>query len=293
MKSIRNSLVVLLLLVFVGNINGFAQSIKDVKGAEDANKELREEASKKKEDAQKVKDKVGGAMNGASSVGQHGAEEIRKIKEKMKSVESDEERKELQEKLKKLKEGAKDVMKGDREDKVGDVKDGRSKPNEAMKDEMKKYKEKMKDASPEEHKELEAKMREIQKQRLEGKDVKGGTKDVKEKIEIKKDKAYSDLKGREYGNARATDAKKMIEKKEVDMANRDRFVASGKDRVSAAKTRVQADLDSGKINKEQAAEKLVKIANAKQRLKDYEARVQSSKKKLADHKSKVSDYIKN
>ena len=288
MKSIKISLVALLLLVFVGNSNGIAQTIKDVKGAEDANKELREEVSKKKEDAKKVTDKVGSAASGASSVGQHGTEEMTKIKEKIKSAESNEERMKLQEQLKQLKEGGKDVMKEERDDKVGDVKDGRSKPNSATMEAMRKYKEQMKDATPEERKDLEAKMREMQKQK-QSQEV----KDVKEKADRKKEEAYSDLKGRAYGNARATDAKKMIEKKEADMANRDRFVASGNDRVSAAKAKVQADLDSDKINAEQAAEKLAKIAKAEQSLKDYAARVKNSKKKLSDHKSTVSGYIKN
>ena len=39
--------------------------------------------------------------------------------------------------------------------------------------------------------------------------------------------------------------------------------------------------------------KLVKISKAEKSLKVYELRVSEGKKKLADHKSQVSDYIKN
>lgn len=287
MKSLRNSLLMLVLFVFVGNANGIAQtSIKDVKGATDTQKELRDEAAKKKEEAQKVKDKVGSATGDASSVSQASADEISKIKEKLAKTTNKNERKALLKDIERLEGGSMDEI----ADKVGDVKDGRSKPNEAMKDEMRKYKENLKDASPEERKELEAKMQELEKQKLEMKDE---VKDAKKEAAATEVKAYSDLKGREYGNARATDAKKMIEKKQADMVNRDQFVASGKDRVAAARTRVQTDLDSGKINKEQAAEKLAKIASAEKRLNAYQTRVNDSRQKLSDHKEKVSDYIKN
>lgn len=294
MKSIKNSLIVVLLLVFVGNANGIAQSSIDVEGVKNTHKELRDEVSKKKEEAQKVKNNAESTTSDASSVSQVSSDEITKIKEKLKKTTNKAERKELMAEIKRLRGGDLDSDDDGVNDKVGDVKDGRSKPNEVMSDEMRKYKEKMKDATPEERKELETKMREMRKERYEAKDlVKEEAKEVKENVAAKKVKKYSDLKGRELGNARATEAKKMIEKREADMANRDRFVASGRDRVATAKAKVQSDLDSGKINKEQAAEKLAKIANVEQRLKDYKARLKNGKKKLTNHKNLVSGYIKN
>ncbi len=292
MKRIRISLSVVVLLFFVGNFNGFAQgSIKEVKGATDTKKELREEAAKVEDAAKEVQDKGTSASGTAVSVSKESSEQVALIKEKLKKTTDPAERKALMAEINRLKGVTVDKSPGT-DDKGGDVRDGQSIGSGTSSEVMKRYEKVLKDASPEERAEIEAKMRELKKQQHDGK---GAVSGEVEKVKDKTDKAkkYSDLKGREYGNARATDARNMIEKKEAKMAKRDQFVASGKDRVSAAKAKVQSDLDSDKINKEEAVEKLAKIAKAEQSLKDYEAKVREGKKKLADHKSQVSGYIKD
>ena len=165
------------------------------------------------------------------------------------------------------------------------------------------YKEKMdKATTTEERMALEKEMKKAQAAKRDlkgdtpkdGEATKGGAKKGKPIVTSSEDKDYTDLKGREFGQARASGAKKMIEKKEVHIAKKNANIVRSRDRIEAARKRVKDQVASGQISAEEATAKQAKIDRAEQRLKAYETRVESSKKKLSDHKTKVNDlYIKD
>ena len=288
MKNLRNNLSLLLLIIFVGNFNGLAQtSVKDVKGAKDVKKEARDQVSNTKEAADKS----------ATSVSELGEDERNKFKEKISQANTEEERQKVKEEIKSYKEEKKryeESVKSDANKKASDTREDLSTSKGSYDKELNAYKEKLKTASPDERKKLEVKIAELEKQgAVVKKQVKKGDKELKKKGNNKKEGAYSDLKGRALGNAKATDARKMIEKKKSDLAKRDGYVASSRDRVSTAKAKVNADLASDAITKEQAADKFTKIAKVEKSLNDYETKLKDSRQKLTDRSNTVADYIKN
>jgi hypothetical protein len=171
-------------------------------------------------------------------------------------------------------------------------------------DELEAIKEKLsKTTNKEERMALEKEIKKAQAQR----DLKGDSPKEGEEIKVEvnkgkpiitatgpENKDYPDLKGRELGQAKAADAKVRIENKQADVAGRDVHIEKSRERIADARKRLELQVASGEVSKEEASAKQARIDKAEARLKDYEASVQMSKQKLMEHKTTVNSlYTKD
>ena len=262
MKTIFKNICLVLVFVIAGSLTGIAQiSPEGAKGAKDL--------EKKKEEVKEVV-----------------TQDLKNDKEGMKAKKDQmkDEKREMKEKMKDQKRELKEEMK----DAKGE-----------MKDKMKEEKSELKDAK----KEMKERIKEEKKGNAEGLQDgidTGGAVDQQTVISATdgiegsqaEAKKLKELKGKKLGQARASNAKKMIESREKQMANKDAFVIKSKAKIAGAKKSLAAQIASGSVSQEKLDAKQASIDKAERSLKAYEERVEVAKQKYSNQKSKVSELYK-
>ena len=282
MKKLRNVIGLILILVFTVNINGFAQDapkgVKEVKEKVSKQDAVKKKAEYTKAEQQELEGEAKNKEKEVKRYSEMSEDEMLKYKEKIKNA-PPEEQKRLEAELMSKRE----KLKGAKKDKKEQMREAKQDMKEGMKGEKRELKESMK----EEKREMKEGMKEAKRE------MKGEMKEAKNK-----GKAYGknkgNLEGREFGQARASDAKSRIEKEEAEMADRDEYIVKSKNQIAIAKKSLQGQIEAGNISKEDIVAKQARIGRAEQRLKDYEARIIDGKQKLSTYKNNVSDiYGKN
>ncbi|GHC62776.1 hypothetical protein [Ulvibacter litoralis] len=97
----------------------------------------------------------------------------------------------------------------------------------------------------------------------------------------------SELKGNSLGQARASEAKQMLELKEIEMTTNDAYIAESRTRISIAEKKLQDQIDAGSLSEEAIVSKKAIVEKAKARLANYEANVKNSKLALRSQKNKI------
>lgn len=97
----------------------------------------------------------------------------------------------------------------------------------------------------------------------------------------------ADVKGAVLGKARASEAQKMIELKEIEMTTNDAYIDESRRRISIAKDKLQEQISAGSLSEEEIVSKKGIIEKAEARLANYESDVKNSKLKLREQKNKI------
>jgi colicin import membrane protein len=150
------------------------------------------------------------------------------------------------------------------------------------------YKQKIKNAKGQEKKELEEELeKEVQQFNEKAKKNKGGSdakEDLKKAKKIKKGQpdskenqgnAYGrnkgDLEGREFGQARAADARAKVDQYNNRLTERRQIVILGKRKIEGARIRLAAQKKNNTLTSEEIAEREARIVVFESRLNAFEA----------------------
>ena len=269
MKSIKKIVLVAGLLLFAGNFAVSAQKLSDSKEG------LKKEQEKIKQDKDQAKEK------------------IKNEKDKMKN--------EIKDK--------KGVMKSDADAKVDEGNDAATSYSDVKDGKMKILEEKLKKARTDKEREEIMKMIEAEKKGAKRDDDvaknnsdadvtnkeesatsatldKGNAKDNGQGNAYGKDKA--ELKGRDFGLARADAAKAKLVKKEADLAKKEELVKNGRARIANAKKRLAVAIAGGKLTEDQIAQKQAAIDRAESGINKLEASINGGKAAYAKQKATLS-----
>ncbi len=98
---------------------------------------------------------------------------------------------------------------------------------------------------------------------------------------------------RDYGIAKANDAKAKLEKKEKDLEVKQVLVRKGRERIAAAQERLEAAKAEGNLSESAIASRQAAIDRAAARIDKLEASIRSGKEAYAKNKAKLSDMYKD
>ena len=284
MRKSRNIIWVITLLMFVSTQNNFAQ---DTGALTD---EIKKEQSKLDQDKGQLTDKA--------------KDKMKQDKDKMKQE---------KEKMKEKRDATKDEMKEIKAAKKEDMKEAKSDAKaftDLKEDKMKLLMEKLEKASTEKEKQEIMKMIEAEKKGMKGDDGSSDAATSKGKPVTNSDATtatgssdandYDEkegkgevLKGKEFGIAKANDARAKVEKKEKDLANKELLVRNGRARIAAAKERLATAIAEGKLTEDQIARKQQAIDRAEAGIDKLEASINSGKEVYAKKKATLSDMYQD
>lgn len=212
---------------------------------------------------------VGFAQSSIKDVKGEATQKTEKVKKEVKSVKSE---KGFQD----AKEIQKEYTAAEKEEMKAAAKRAKEEIKKDAKDQANKSKEDVKNAASD----LKSTLKE------EASEVKKSSEKIKNNDLAKSIKA-TDLKGAELGQARASEAQKMIELKEIEMTTNDAYIDESRRRISIAKTKLQDKITAGALSEDEIASKKAIIEKAEARLANYESNVKNSKLTLREQKNKI------
>jgi len=101
------------------------------------------------------------------------------------------------------------------------------------------------------------------------------------------------LKGKDYGMAKAEDAKAKVIAKEKGLADKEELVRKGRARIASAKERLAAAIAAGELSEDQIANKQNAIDRAEAGIDRLEASINAGKAAYAKQKAALTDVYKS
>ncbi|SDB25902.1 hypothetical protein SAMN03097699_0352 [Flavobacteriaceae bacterium MAR_2010_188] len=101
-------------------------------------------------------------------------------------------------------------------------------------------------------------------------------------------KDKGNMSGREFGQARAADARNKIDSYEQNYDDRQLFIKKSQDRIQKAKNRLAEDTSSGKYSAEEITERQRKIEFAEQRMDELKQSIIDGRTRLKTQKEQLA-----
>lgn len=173
--------------------------------------------------------------------------------------------------------------------------------NEAHKAEMKALQEDMKTATPEEKEQIKDRMKDLKDEMKEDRDdVKDYYKEKKEKVEqrledddVDDGNAYGkykgDMSGREFGQARAAEAKNMVNNEMEVIREKELLVDRSRRRIETARSRADEAHKNNEITDEELEERNEKIRKAEEKLNELDDTIKKGKENMVRQKRRLSE----